>query len=276
MRNKLLSLCLIIASCTLCSCSSNSEQSNMTKQVPDVVISETEVFDDSTIEGKDYIWTEENKIKLEENLKSCNFLNFTQSTKNMSAENNSIYTFMNYIVQVDANTKVSKVTITSGDNVQDGFSKDSYVSDLINDLYYELDNNVWVEAKNQTKELSWNLKDLKNGYEMINNLYDLSLLEVNTVGKLEDKYAYFVLINESQEDTVFGINYSSLGENKTTIIIDTESMLPVSIINDIEYKLEDKDYIVQSSIIFEEINSDKMTLESLGINLPEGFVKSNG
>ena len=276
MRNKLLSLCLIIASCTLCSCSSNSEQSNMTKQVPDVVISETEVFDDSTIEGKDYIWTEENKIKLEENLKSCNFLNFTQSTKNMSAENNSIYTFMNYIVQVDANTKVSKVTITSGDNVQDGFSKDSYVSDLINDLYYELDNNVWVEAKNQTKELSWNLKDLKNGYEMINNLYDLSLLEVNTVGKLEDKYAYFVLINESQEDAVFGINYSSLGENKTTIIIDTESMLPVSIINDIEYKLEDKDYIVQSSIIFEEINSDKMTLESLGINLPEGFVKSNG
>ena len=276
MRNKLLSLCLIIASCTLCSCSSNSEQSNMTKQVPDVVISETEVFDDSTIEGKDYIWTEENKIKLEENLKSCNFLNFTQSTKNMSAENNSIYTFMNYIVQVDANTKVSKVTITSGDNVQDGFSKDSYVSDLINDLYYELDNNVWVEAKNQTKELSWNLKDLKNGYEMINNLYDLSLLEVNTVGKLEDKYAYFVLINESQEDAVFGINYSSLGENKTTIIIDTESMLPVSIINDIEYKLEDKDYIVQSSIIFEEINSDQMTLESLGINLPEGFVKSNG
>lgn len=271
MRKKLLLLglitCLLFTGC-------GGNKKDKAKET-DIVIDESKVFDNSTLDGESYTWTQDNQTKLEEALKSKSYMKFTQSTKNMSAENNAIFTYMNYDIKVDTNTKVTNVVITDGSTKDNKENSSEYANDLINDLHYEKLNNTWSEAENQTKELAWNLKELKNGYDIVNNLYNLSDLKINTTGKIQGKYVYFDFINNNQEKPLFGVNYTSLGSNTTTVIIDTETMLPMSIINNIEYKIDDEDYIVQSSLIFEQFGVDNMTLESLGIKLPEGFVKKN-
>ena len=240
-------------------------------QQPTVVIDETSVFDSTKIDGDNITWTSDMQNKLLDNLKNATYMEFTQSTKNMSKENNSVFTFINYDVKVSSSTKVSQTIISSGDSVSTEETKEGYTSDLLNDLYYKDTETGWVEAEKQTKELSWNLKELNNAYDMLNQMVDLSNLQPNTIGKLQDKYIYLEYTCPIKDNAVFGLNYSELGDNTVIFIIDKEKMLPTSVISNPDYKLDSDSFVLQSAIILNNISSNNLTLDTLGIAKPEGF-----
>jgi hypothetical protein len=188
-------------------------------------------------------YTEEENQQLEKNLQEYHTVNIEEKITNGLADDSVVNTTSN-LIQVSTSNGVTIADI--GGEV----FADRVTSNEDDELHLSVDTNgIWKEDEGTSTNISWNVKEFKSALDVYNYITDSIKLDVDTQGTSSQRYEYYVIEQQADEDTLNGVDYDSLGNKTVTVII--KDSIPVSYITEVTFTKEDVEYKTQTTYMFE-------------------------
>lgn len=255
-------LVLGLTVCCLSACGQKDEA-----VVPEVNTENVEVVDAPTSDTEAFIgdveFTQDKYLALRKYLQRAKYMEVNQTMTNESASGD-VFAKTTYNIKSNVDSKVTISTITTS---KDGEESEKVLADDEKHDYHFTKNpgdTSWHEDDGTTLSVSWDMKDMKNAwdiYEYILNGYDL---EVGTFGRHEESYDYFEVTKKADEASLVGIEYDELGEQTITYVFENmnEDYIPLSVVVKVDFTLSGVKYSCTSAIQFINISNETLEMPS--------------
>lgn len=235
--------------------------------LPDVieVASETEESEEELREECTFTKDKANKVK--EYFEGYNYINIVQSMEN-GLKDDDAYTKVTYNVIADTSTKVVDFDIITSfnDGEKHGDGGVHYIRDYINDITYQRDDSDtrWNKCDGEILMIDWDFMSYENAYDIWQYLMKDNDTPVDTVGYVSGEYEYYTVTTKANDSFITGLEYDKLGDQESTYIYHNigGTLIPTSVVIEINYFIGDKEYFVRSTI-------QLGTVGNTSLNMPE-------
>lgn len=181
---------------------------------------------------------------------------FVSVQQTMSTSMTSDFSDPSYIYSIDCDFDKKRVHMIIETNTAFNSSSEERFEDFVADINLVKEGDTWVEAKNYTKTINFDISDYDSVYDFYTFLSEGFTLNNDTIGVKDDRYIIFTSSVDATSSDLQGVSYDSLGTKSVTLIFDeaTFGYKPISMVISITFEIRGVEYESKTAINFLNIS----------------------
>lgn len=193
------------------------------------------------------------------------YISLVQTMEN-GYKDESASTSITYSVTADTASKITDFVIKSTDTEGVESSK-HYLRDFANDITFErnAEDTAWVECDGTIMMIDWDLETFDSVFSVWQYVMKDHETPIGAEGYISGDYEYYSTSKKADKTMISGVEYDKLGNQELTYIYQRlgGSLVPVSVIADVNYFIGDKEYYVRSTIQVGTVNDTQLSMPDL-------------